>query len=190
MINKKAIPLLTPQFITQYQINTNIRKAMFFAQCHVESGGFTQLRENMNYSAEQLMKTFKEFKNNPQLAAQYARQPQKIGNFVYGNEYGNGSSESGEGYYFRGFGWIQLTFKDQWLQFQKDTDIILIDKPQNLNQENATLVSLWYWQKNKINACEGNVFAATRIINRYTDSLPQRQQMYNEYLAYFNNMDQ
>ena len=51
---------LTESF-DKYEINTVNRAAGFLAQCGHESAGFTVLKENLNYSAEGLNKTFKKY---------------------------------------------------------------------------------------------------------------------------------
>lgn len=202
MINKTAISMLTPQICIKHQLTTNTRKAMFLGQCSHESGNFTQLRENLNYSAKGLINTFKVFKNNLPLAQQYARQPQKIANFVYANRYGNGNVASGDGWFYRGFGYIQLTFKSNWLQFVTASNIDIINKPSLLNPETAIQVSLWYWDEKKLAQYDDDivtitdqliqydedVIQVTKIINGGTNGLADRQALYNEYLAYFNSI--
>src|SRR5689334_2822625 len=71
-----------------YGINTPLRVAAFLAQCGHESEGFTRLVENLNYSAAALTATWpKRFP--PEVAAQYARQPERIANRAYANRLGN-----------------------------------------------------------------------------------------------------
>ena len=73
----------------------------------VETGDFTPKVENLNYGAEGLMKTWKERFPTVELALEYARHPEKIANFVYANR--NGNSEPGDGWKYRGRGFIQIT---------------------------------------------------------------------------------
>src|ERR1022692_267304 len=94
--------------IDKFQINTSARLSHFLGQCAHESGGFTALTENLNYSAQGLNAVFGAYFPNG-LADQYARNPQKIGSRVYSNRNGNGDEVSGEGYTYRGRGAIQLT---------------------------------------------------------------------------------
>ena len=44
-----------------YEINNPQRIAMFLAQCGHESGGFRVIKENLNYSAAGLRKTFAKY---------------------------------------------------------------------------------------------------------------------------------
>ncbi len=93
-------------------------RAAIMAQVAHESGGFRALSENLNYSAEGLNKIFpKYFKNAGRDAAEYARNPEKIANIVYGGRMGNGPPESGEGYLYRGRGFIQLTGKNNYKKY-------------------------------------------------------------------------
>jgi putative chitinase len=81
----------------------------FLAQCGHESANFTRFKENLNYSAEGLLKTFPKYFKTKELAEKCARQPEKIANVVYANRMGNGNSESGDGWKYRGRGAIQIT---------------------------------------------------------------------------------
>ena len=99
-----------PDTAKKFNITTPLRLAHFLSQCGHESGGFKLVNENVNYSAAGLKGIFgKYFPGN--LAESYARQPQKIASRVYGGRMGNGDESTGEGYKFRGRGYIQLTGK-------------------------------------------------------------------------------
>lgn len=103
--------------ITKYDCNTPIRLAHFLAQCSHESGNFVALRENLNYSAKGLMGIFNKYFPNEAIAKQYERQPEKIANRVYASRMGNGDEASGDGFKFRGRGYIQLTGKVNYKAF-------------------------------------------------------------------------
>jgi len=96
--------------LPKYDIVTPKRLAAFLAQTAHESAGFTAVRENLNYSAQALMKTWPS-RFNATTAAAYARQPEKIANKVYANRMGNGDEASGDGWRYRGRGLIQTTGK-------------------------------------------------------------------------------
>ena len=99
--------------------------AHFIGQCDVESGGFTSVMENLNYSSEQLLKTFPTH-FTPDTAIQYQRQPEKIANHVYADRMGNGNEASGDGWLHKGYGLIQLTGKlnqDAFANYIKDPAI-------------------------------------------------------------------
>ena len=95
-----------------------LRLAHFLAQCAHESGGFKVVYENLNYSADGLKTTFPKYFPEP-LNESYARNPAKIGARVYADRMGNGDEASGDGYIFRGRGYIQLTGKSNYADFGK-----------------------------------------------------------------------
>ena len=78
---------------TKYDISTPQRQAAFIGQCAHESGNFHTLQENLNYSAEGLMKTWPSRFPTKEIADQYARQPAKIAGKVYNGRLGNTSEE-------------------------------------------------------------------------------------------------
>ena len=88
----------------------------FFAQCAHESGNFIIFRENLNYSADGLLRIFPKYFDAIK-ARQYARQPERIANRVYANRMGNGDEASGDGWRYRGRGAIQLTGKNNYRDF-------------------------------------------------------------------------
>ena len=115
-----------PDTAAKFGITTPLRLAHFLAQASHESGGFKAVNENLNYSADGLKKIFpKYFPGN--LNESYARQPQKIANRVYASRMGNGDETSGDGYRYKGAGFIQLTGKSNYSAFDKfvDDDILV-----------------------------------------------------------------
>jgi putative chitinase len=90
-----------------YGISATVdRLADFVAQTANETGGFRVFEENLNYSAEALVRTWPS-RFTPASAAQYARKPELIAAKVYGDRMGNLRPE--EGWLFRGRGMLQLT---------------------------------------------------------------------------------
>jgi putative chitinase len=114
-----AVIAQIPDTAAKFQINTPLRLAHFLAQCGHESGGFRATQENLNYSAKGLMGIFKKYFPTQALAEQYQRNPQKIASKVYGGRMGNGPESTGEGFKFRGRGYIQLTGKENYTAFGK-----------------------------------------------------------------------
>ena len=115
-----AVIAQIPDTAAKFNITNTLRLAHFLAQCGHESGGFRAVQENLNYSADGLNKIFpKYFKNAGRDAAQFARNPEKIANVVYANRMANGDTASGDGWRFRGRGYIQLTGKGNYTKFDK-----------------------------------------------------------------------
>ena len=133
---------LTESF-DKYEINTVNRAAGFLAQCGHESVGFTVLKENLNYSAEGLNKTFKKYFPTVESAQPYARNPEKIANKVYANRMSNGDEASGDGYRFRGRGAIQLTGRDNYSQFAKAVGLTLEEANEQLTNAGVDVGALF-----------------------------------------------
>lgn len=176
--------------LPQYDISTPERVAAFMAQCAHESGGFTALKENLNYSAQGLMGVFKKYFPTQDLANAYARQPEKIANRVYANRMGNGSEQSGDGWRYRGRGLIQLTGKSNYTRCSEYLfeDHTLVDKPEVVEQPYYAIhTACWFWTANGINywADSGNIEKMTRVINGGTNGLADRIKHYQEFLELF-----
>ena len=106
-----------PYVIGKYGVLTNRnRLAHFLAQCAHESMNFTRTTENLNYSAEGLLKTFPS-RYDAKTAKEHQRKPELIANKVYANRMGNGNSQSGDGYKYRGRGFIHLTGRANYQEF-------------------------------------------------------------------------
>jgi len=95
---------------------SDLEAAHFFGQCSHETGGFRLFSENLNYSADALMRVFPKYFNKVS-AVQYARLPERIANRVYANRMGNGDEASGDGHRYRGRGALQLTGKSNYKDF-------------------------------------------------------------------------
>lgn len=135
----------------KYQINTPKRQACFLGQTMHESGGYRLLRENLNYSARALMATWPSRFPDADVAEQYARQPEKIANKVYGGRMGN--TEDGDGAKYIGRGLIQLTGKDNYRAFGEAIGEDLVANPQLVEEPRyAALSAGWFWNKRGLNA--------------------------------------
>ena len=113
--------------LDQYEIsNWPLRLAHFMAQVLHESGGLAIQFENLNYSADRLPKVWpSRFQpKGPLNPADYAHNPQRLANQVYGNRMGNTSAN--DGYTYRGRGLLQLTGKDS---YQAATTIVRQTNP-------------------------------------------------------------
>jgi len=145
---KWEVPL--NQTFVKYDINNSKRQAAFIGQCAHESGNFKTLQENLNYSAEGLMKTWPSRFPTKEIADQYARQPAKIAGKVYNGRLGNTSEEEASKYLGRGL--IQLTGKDNYERCGSSIGVDLIGNPDLLlDPQNAALSAGWFWNKHGLN---------------------------------------
>lgn len=175
------------QIIPDYEITTAPRVAAFMAQCAHESGQFTVLQENLNYSADGLQKIFKKYFPTPESTRGYARQPEKIANKVYANRMSNGNEASGDGWRFRGRGIIQITGRDNYTRCSQDLyeDNTLLDNPDKLcSKDGAIYSACWFWYGRGLNAFAdaGDMLTITKRINGGTIGLEDRMKHYNEYI--------
>lgn len=172
--------------LPKYSITTYLRLAAFAAQCGHESEDLTDLTENLNYSAAALTRTWpKRFP--PEVAAQYARQPERIANRAYANRLGNGPEASGDGWRHRGRGGIQCTGGDAYRQFAKAAGKPYEEIAAYLEtKEGAIESACWFWVKVKnLNpvADAGDTLKMTKLINGGTNGLADRQARYTKALT-------
>ncbi|CAB4124284.1 COG3179 Predicted chitinase [uncultured Caudovirales phage] len=157
------------------------RKAGFIAQCAHESGGFCRIIENLNYSADGLLKTFPKYFPDLVIATQYAKQPAYIANRVYANRMGNGAQESGDGFRYRGRGFIQLTGKENYTKCGDAIGKDLVNMPELLeNIESAVKSAAWFWNSHNLNALADadDIINMTKKINGGTVGLEERKHYY------------
>lgn len=110
-LEKFCLPL--NDSMVKHGIDNPKRIAAFLAQLAHESNSFSATVENLNYSAQGLLKIFGKY-FNPTTANLFAHKPEQIANKVYANRLGNGPELSGDGYRFRGRGLIQITGKTNY----------------------------------------------------------------------------
>jgi putative chitinase len=182
-----AVIAMIPDTAAKFEINTPLRLAHFLAQCGHESGGFKATQENLNYSAKGLAGIFKKYFPTEAAAAPYARQPQKIASKVYGGRMGNGPESTGEGYKFRGRGYIQLTGKENYTAFGKSIGEDMVANPDMVASTYALLSAAWFFSKNGLHkiADEGAsdivVTKITKRVNGGTIGLSDRIKHFKEY---------
>jgi putative chitinase len=182
-----AVIAMIPDTAAKFQINTPLRLAHFLAQCGHESGGFRLTQENLNYSAKGLNGIFKKYFPTETSAASYARNPQKIANKVYGNRMGNGSEATGDGFKFRGRGYIQLTGKDNYTAFGKSIGEDMTANPDKVASTYALLSAAWFFSKNGLHrmadegASDAVVTKITKRVNGGTIGLADRIKHFKEY---------
>jgi putative chitinase len=179
--DKDVVLATLNEVIEKYVIDTKQRLSHFLAQlCH-ESGNLKVLSENLNYSAERLLQVFPKYFNKSNVN-QYARKHEKIANRVYCNRMGNGTELSGDGWKYRGRGYIQLTGKDNYRLFGKLINVDLLTNPDLAAQPKyAMLIAGAYWNYKKLNqyADADDITTITKKINGGTNGLSDRTKQYN-----------
>jgi putative chitinase len=181
----------------EFHINTPQRIAGFLSQCAHESGGFERLQENLNYSADGMAGIWprrfavlgpdkkpikKDGKNQPnKFALALHRKPEMIANVVYSGRMGNGPTESGEGWKYRGRGLKQLTGKDNHRACSSGLGVDLVSNPDLLLEPvYAARSAAWFWATNKCNnfADSGDIEGLTKKINGGLIGIDDRKKRY------------
>ncbi|SRR6266498_343668 len=151
----------------EFGIDTPKRQAMFLAQCAHESGNFSRIVENLNYStAERLRAIFSVF--HTVNAQEYVHRPEKLANLVYAHKNGNGDVHSGDGWAYRGRGLIQVTGRANYTALCTALGKDIVDDPSYLETpEGAARSAVCWWTQHGLNACadEDDIKACTRKIN-------------------------
>ncbi len=161
-----ADPLNTA--MERFEIIGAQRQAMFLAVCAYESGRFVRLQENLNYSAQGLLRTWPS-RFTPQQAADYAADPVRIANHVYADRMGNGDEASGDGWRYRGRGPIQITFAYNYARAGRELGLPLLLEPGRLTEPSGgALSAAWFWADAECNdvADEGDFAGVCGLINR------------------------
>ena len=184
-----AVIAQIPDTAAKFGINTPLRLAHFLAQCGHESGGFRAVQENLNYSAKGLNGIFRKYFPTEASAASYARNPAKIAAKVYGGRMGNGAEATGEGYKFRGRGYIQLTGKDNYRAFGSAINEDMTASPDKVATHYPLLSAAWFFSKNGLHkladggATDAVVTQITKRVNGGTIGLPDRIKHFKEYYS-------
>lgn len=161
-------------------------QAMFLAQVAHESNGFAHVRENLNYSAERLLKVFpKKFKDPADARAVAAGGESAIAERIYGNRKDLRNINDGDGALYRGRGYIQLTGRFNYEQAGKALKVDLLNHPELAEEPAmASRIAVWFWMKDSVlrsNAQHGDVETATRRINGGLIGLADRRARFREY---------
>ena len=176
-----------PDTIAKFELNTPLRLAHFLAQAGHESGGFKAVTENLNYGAKGLLSIFKKYFPTQAKAVLYERKPEKIANLVYGNRMGNGPETTGEGFKYRGRGYIQLTGKDNYKAFDLVVAENITNSPELVATKYPLLSAAWFFHKNNLHkiADEGSsdavVTKVTKRVNGGTIGLDARLKEFKHY---------
>jgi predicted chitinase len=161
-------------------------QAMVMAQMSHESAAFTRLEENLRYSASNLKRVFGRYFKRHGEAEQFAGKPEAIANRVYGGRRDLGNTEPGDGWKYRGRGFIQLTGRANYEAASRALGVDFVNNPDLVaDPAYAAKVSLWWWKHRRglrQAAQEGDVVRSTKLINGGTNGLPDRRSKYRRYL--------
>lgn len=175
-----------PEVMTKYEINTPLRLAHFLAQCAHESGTFKAVTENLMYSADGLKKIFPKYFPGA-LNESYAKKPEAIANRVYASRMSNGDEKSGDGYKFRGRGYIQLTGRGNYTAFDQVVEENILANPDLVATKYPLLSAAFFWNKTALNTVAdkgadiATVTAVTKKVNGGTHGLDSRIAFFNKF---------
>lgn len=186
---KEALPFLNA-LRRKANINTCTRKAHFLAQVSAETA-FYRLSENFSYSVESLKKMSQfrgtigqshaeewGYKNDDCKVVSLENQ-KNIANWKYKGQYGNSAKfEDGDGWRYRGRGFIQLTHKSTYQKAQKiynqyfkedaESDISWESNPDDLLTPKGSIASaLVFWRMKNVNyVAEKMTFLSTQHVTQ------------------------
>jgi putative chitinase len=174
------------EVMERFEITTPERTAAFLAQIAHESGDFRRLVESLNYTASRLMKVWPKRFPTLEKAAEYARQPEKLANYVYAKRLGNGDVASGDGWMYRGRGLIQLTGRANYQSAGRALSRPFEAQPELLEEpESAALTAAHFWQSRGLNELaddrnddsdDADFVRISVIINGGRVGLPERRE--------------
>jgi putative chitinase len=174
----------------KYEINTAARIAGFVAQCAHESNEFKTLEENLNYSEESLKKVFgRYFGPGKRDAKEYAKNPEKIANYVYQDEFRTAkmsNTKPGDGWLFRGRRLKQLTGRDNYALFGKTVNMTAEEAAVYVATKKGAIESAcWFLNTKKLNAIAdtGDIVKMTKIINGGDIGLDDRKNRFAKALT-------
>lgn len=170
------------QTVDAYGIKSKLEIASFLAQVAHESGHFKFRKENLNYSKQSLLKTFKKYFNDKE-AEIYARKPMAIANRVYANRMGNGDESTGDGWKYSGVGYLQLTGRDNISKYAEFKEADIDDALEYLQTlEGACDSAGWYWHSRGLNRFVDDFETLTKHINGGLIGYDDRVKLLNSFL--------
>jgi len=178
----------------RFGISTPVQQASWIGQCGHECGNFRIMEENLNYRAATLLKLFprtpkRAWGFTPEEAAAYEKQPQRIANRIYGNRMGNRDEASGDGFRFRGSGFLQLTGHANFFHAGQALGEDFVMQPELVRTPKyAAMTAGWFWQTHKLNqyADSRDFLMMTKKINGGTIGLDDRIKHINHALDILN----
>lgn len=182
------------EILPVWDITTPERVAGFIAQCGHESADFRRLEENLNYSADALRRVFgRYFGPGKEDADEYHRNPEKIANYVYMDEYRSargalGNIYEGDGWKFRGRGLKQLTGRNNYAAFGETVDMTADEAAEYVATKQGAIDSAcWFWDTAGLEryADDRDIVGMTKRVNGGTIGLDDRQRRWEQALSLF-----
>ncbi|RAJ75688.1 putative chitinase [Chitinophaga dinghuensis] len=202
------------QHCQTFELDTCCRKAHFFAQIATETR-FQCLEENFNYASTVLQEKFKHFRNGegPAHAADWGRRDndstpvsaqdqEHIANWAYADINGNGGYSSGDGYRFKGRGFIQLTGRGNYKEASRlynkwipGNNVDWENQPERLSEvsSDAMAAAMIFWRSHLLAARANyadaySVESVSRPINAALDNIHERKRFFKEAVKAFQVM--
>ena len=181
-----------PNIFERYGINTIDRTLIFLAQTSHESGNFTIKTESMNYTTPERIVAIWPSRFNLDGSAgkldarKYIRNQELLANTVYSGRMGNGNAASGDGFKFRGGGYLQLTGRESYTNYAKyiGEDLDKTAELVHTTEHYALDSAAWEFciDKKLLEQCDKNNFELiTKRINGGLIGLKERQEQLNKY---------
>ena len=182
---REAFPSALP-ILDRYEITAApLRVAHFMAQVLHESSGLTIQFENLNYSPERLPKVWPSrfMPKGPFDPSEYAHNPEKLANLVYGDRMGN--SDPDDGFKYRGRGLLQLTGKDSYREvteilrsYNPEAPDLVLDPDQVISASWCVEVATAVWRSKGCNelADKDQLRSVTKMINGGLIGLAEREE--------------
>ena len=124
------------------------------AQCETETAKWTSATENFNYTdPNRIYRVFTSAFPTPVEAAKYISNPVALANRALANKNGNGDEKTGDGWKYRGRGFIHLTGKENYAKagaaVHPENPTIYVDRPELIssNPKESALVAIWYFKQ-------------------------------------------
>lgn len=188
---REAFDRYGDDLFVHFGLTTENRVAQFLARCLSETGYFTTLVENPNYTAANLAGQWdkgngrKQFKTKAEMVS-YAGRPEDLFNRWYGNRMGNGGPASGDGYRYRGRGPLQTTGKAAYRKYGARAGVDFVADPDLiLDPRYILLPSFYEWDDGGLNryADKDDTLSIARIINVGTARTNQIPNGYKDQVA-------
>lgn len=186
--------------LTRFGITGKLRLAHFLSQCHHESGGFKKVEENLKYSdVNRIALIFRKDVDTDddrvvepheiEFAKRYVNNPEALANFVYANQNGNGDESSGDGWKYKGRGYLQLTGKENYTKLGIFLQQGLLSEPDLVATKYALTSAAWFFHVNGVNrlsdlgTSNAAVTAVTKKVNGGTHGLAERIELFKQYYS-------